>query len=745
MDIPKLPAAAIAIAAIAALVPAQKGHDAYDTASPFDMVRWNGQLPEVKVQDTWYGLVAIDGVKTADLLTFAKKRCGDRWAKRFCEDLVFLLSEMRHAPGETVDLRLKDLQTGKLSTRKKVLMSAANRRAIHSARPRPAGMGRGGLRIPRGVPALGRRMSPFEMIRFRGYAPQVQLDGVWYGLLAIEGIAARDLLRFCRKAYGHKWLERFCEDLVSAMTAMGRQPGKTVDLLLKDLQTGKARTLPKVRLTAANRRAIRSAEPHEGAQPRRASRAKHTGDMTRCGYLAKRRFGGDGRSLTAREAEEDLDQLEWLIENRFSYANLKSYDYKTALDTIRQNLGTGIRIEDFHIQLRMVVAKFGDGHARVRGVHRHLARRSPQCAFAPFGKHVVAIDPATGDFVAPQHPLVEAIAGQPVQKVLGLLARIEAAGSPQFVHRNAVTNLVFLEYAVTAQDLTQEVSLTLRSIDGKSKTKKKIAMGRRPHMLGARRNTAPVAVLDGNVGYLRSAKMDSDRSFLEGLRKAMVELRGTKGLILDVRGNGGGSRLALRTLFPYFMGADDKPHVANVATYRLTPDDPVDFADGYLQDRFLYPKTFRGWNAEDQAAIAAATRRFKPKWTPKGGDFSALHYMLLRRPKGGAVFHYDKPVVVLIDSGCFSATDIFVGAFHGWRNVTLMGTETGGGSGRSQTTMLDHSELEVRLSTMVSYRPDGSLYDGVGIAPDVRAAPTLADLLGRTDSVLDKARRRLAQ
>ena len=161
--------------------------------------------------------------------------------------------------------------------------------------------------------------------------------------------------------------------------------------------------------------------------------------------------------------------------------------------------------------------------------------------------------------------------------------------------------------------------------------------------------------------------------------------------------------------------------------------------------RFLYRATASVWSNADRAAIAKAKRKFKPSWKPMTGKFSALHYMLLGPSNDLSVFHYDKPVVILIDSGCFSATDIFVGAFHGWRNVTLMGTETGGGSGRSQTTMLDHSELEVRLSTMVSYRPDGSLYDGGGIAPDVRAERTLDDVLGRTDSVLDKARRRLAQ
>lgn len=117
--------------------------------------------------------------------------------------------------------------------------------------------------------------------------------------------------------------------------------------------------------------------------------------------------------------------------------------------------------------------------------------------------------------------------------------------------------------------------------------------------------------------------------------------------------------------------------------------------------------------------------------------------MLLHRRPTPDLFHYDKPVILLIDSGCFSAADIFAGAFHGWRDVTLMGTLTGGGSGRARSYRLFHSNLEARLSSMVSYRPDGSLYDGLAISPDIVVCPTAQDVLGKTDTVLEAARRRL--
>ena len=50
-----------------------------------------------------------------------------------------------------------------------------------------------------------------------------------------------------------------------------------------------------------------------------------------------------------------------------------------------------------------------------------------------------------------------------------------------------------------------------------------------------------------------------------------------------MRGNGGGTRDVLRAVFPCFMKAGDAPHVANVAAYRLPPDEERGRPEGYLE------------------------------------------------------------------------------------------------------------------------------------------------------------------
>ena len=108
-----------------------------------------------------------------------------------------------------------------------------------------------------------------------------------------------------------------------------------------------------------------------------------------------------------------------------------------------------------------------------------------------------------------------------------------------------------------------------------------------------------------------------------------TRFRDTKGLIIDVRGNGGGSRAALRTLFPYFMDKKDAPHVANVAACRLRSGDSPTRTEGYLENRWLFPLSSSRWTDADQDAIRRFAKKFRPAWKLPKGEFSEWHYFVL--------------------------------------------------------------------------------------------------------------------
>ena len=96
-----------------------------------------------------------------------------------------------------------------------------------------------------------------------------------------------------------------------------------------------------------------------------------------------------------------------------------------------------------------------------------------------------------------------------------------------------------------------------------------------------------------------------------------------------------------------------------------------------------------------------------------------------------------------MDSANFSATDIFLGAFKGHPNVTLVGTPSSGGSGRTRQTWLANSRVCVYLSSMASFRPNGLLYEGRGIQPDIVMEPEPGYFIGQSDATLQAAIRLL--
>jgi uncharacterized protein (TIGR03435 family) len=115
-----------------------------DTAkylSPFTAVHFDtNDLNKVMViyNGPEYQLMSIDDLPVADILDFCRRQYGrpplvDAWAqKRFAEDLVLVLSDMKHPvnPDNTVNLTLVDPKTGQQKVVAYAPMTAKNRAAI---------------------------------------------------------------------------------------------------------------------------------------------------------------------------------------------------------------------------------------------------------------------------------------------------------------------------------------------------------------------------------------------------------------------------------------------------------------------------------------------------------------------------------------------------------------------------------------------------------------------------------------
>jgi hypothetical protein len=105
----------------------------YPKLSPFAAVRWQQSQPEVTVGDEWFKLVSLDGIPVAEIVAFSQRTYGNKWQKRFEEDLVELLTRMGHPPQDTVTLVVQSLTSSETRTLEGVPMTEANRRAIYDA------------------------------------------------------------------------------------------------------------------------------------------------------------------------------------------------------------------------------------------------------------------------------------------------------------------------------------------------------------------------------------------------------------------------------------------------------------------------------------------------------------------------------------------------------------------------------------------------------------------------------------
>jgi len=105
----------------------------YPKKSPFAAVRWRQSQPQVKVGEEWFKLVSLDELPTSEIVAFSQRTYGNKWQKRFEEDLVELLSRMGHPPQDTVKLVVQSLTSGETQDLEDVPMTEANRQAIKAA------------------------------------------------------------------------------------------------------------------------------------------------------------------------------------------------------------------------------------------------------------------------------------------------------------------------------------------------------------------------------------------------------------------------------------------------------------------------------------------------------------------------------------------------------------------------------------------------------------------------------------
>lgn len=191
-------------------------------------------------------------------------------------------------------------------------------------------------------------------------------------------------------------------------------------------------------------------------------------------------------------------------------------------------------------------------------------------------------------------------------------------------------------------------------------------------------------IANGEIGYIRYG------SFMNQVEANAMDFilnryKDTRGLILDLRENGGGS-------------------VANV---------PL------LMERFATERKLVGYFITRNGAGR--------------NDFSPRANFFINRHDG---VRYLKPVIVLIDRGSYSATTMFALATKAYPQVILMGDATGGGGGLPNGGQLPNG-WNYRFSVSQVLDLEGRNYAEDGVEPDIVTAFDWSDL--SKDEIIERA------
>ncbi len=119
-------------------------------------------------------------------------------------------------------------------------------------------------------------------------------------------------------------------------------------------------------------------------------------------------------------------------------------------------------------------------------------------------------------------------------------------------------------------------------------------------------------------------------------------------------------------------------------------------------------------------------------------DFGGKRDNIVYRSKGYNIFNKDLKLVILVDGGSASASEILAGALREHGIATLIGSKTfGKGSVQELIEITNETSLKVTIARWLT--PNGHNLSHDGLVPDIEIKPTQKDIDTKNDVALKKA------
>ncbi len=231
----------------------------------------------------------------------------------------------------------------------------------------------------------------------------------------------------------------------------------------------------------------------------------------------------------------------------------------------------------------------------------------------------------------------------------------------------------------------------------------------------------------GNIGYLRiphyypvaadGKTFEYEKRYSQYLYAIRILEKNTVGLIIDQDHNCGGSVDYLENMVGLFMSKPYKPMQFQLRANK------EEYLDWKKYAEAAAPHTDARKGAELVRDL------IRKSW--EAGDYltptTSINGIEWLQP---SPYAYTKPIVMLIDEISGSGGDAFPALMQGYGRATLLGTRTSGLGGHvNELPPLNNSQIAIRMTKSLFFRPDGVEVENNGAVPDVPYSITRDDFM----------------